>query len=86
MDASAEARTAADPARMQALKEKLRDLEKRLAHVEGQVAEDGVALVVFSGDLDRVMAAFVIAARRRSHGPAGEHVLYLLGAERPQEG
>jgi peroxiredoxin family protein len=61
MDASSEARLTADPSRMQALEEKLLDLQKRLAHVEGQVAEDRVALVVFSGDLDRVLAAFVIA-------------------------
>src|SRR6516165_6566000 len=46
---------------MEALEEKLRDLEKRLAHVEGKVADDRVALVVFSGDLDRVLAAFIIA-------------------------
>ena len=61
MDAGAKTSLAADPSRMQALEEKLRDLEKRLAQVEGQVAEDRVALVVFSGDLDRVLAAFVIA-------------------------
>ena len=68
MDASGEARLAADPSRMQALEEKLRDLEKRLAHVEGQVAEDRVALVVFSGDLDRVLAAFVIATGAAAMG------------------
>jgi len=68
MDFSAEARLAADPSRMQALEEKLRDLEKRLAHVEGQVAEDRVALVVFSGDLDRVLAAFVIATGAAAMG------------------
>jgi peroxiredoxin family protein len=68
MDASAEARLAADPSRMQALEEKLRDLEKRLAHVEGQVAEDRVALVVFSGDLDRVLAAFIIATGAAAMG------------------
>jgi peroxiredoxin family protein len=68
MDANAEARLAADPSRMQALEEKLQDLEKRLAHVEGQVAEDRVALVVFSGDLDRVLAAFVIATGAAAMG------------------
>ena len=68
MDAIAEARLAADPSRMQALEEKLRDLETRLAHVEGQVAEDRVALVVFSGDLDRVLAAFVIATGAAAMG------------------
>lgn len=61
MDASAELRLAADPSRMEALEEKLQDIEKRLVYVEGQVAEDRVALVVFSGDLDRVLAAFIIA-------------------------
>jgi len=68
MDASGETRLAADPSRMQALEEKLRNLEKRLAHVEGQVAEDRVALVVFSGDLDRVLAAFVIATGAAAMG------------------
>ena len=53
---------------MQALEEKLRDLEARLAHVEGQVTEDRVALVVFSGDLDRVLAAFVIATGAAAMG------------------
>jgi len=61
MNVIAEERLAADPSRMQALEEKLRDLDKRLAYVEGRVPEDRVALVVFSGDLDRVLAAFVIA-------------------------
>ncbi|SPF54828.1 Coenzyme A disulfide reductase [Candidatus Sulfopaludibacter sp. SbA4] len=59
--ASTETRLAAEPSRMQALEENVRDIEKRLALVEGQVAEDRVSLVVFSGDLDRVLAAFIIA-------------------------
>jgi peroxiredoxin family protein len=61
METMTETRLAADPARMRALEEELRDLEKRLAQVEKQMPEDRVALVVFSGDLDRVLAAFVIA-------------------------
>lgn len=68
MDASAEARTVADPSRVQELEEKLRDLEKRLAYVEGQVPEDRVTLIVFSGDLDRVLAAFVIATGAAAMG------------------
>jgi peroxiredoxin family protein len=68
MDASAETRLVADPSRMQALEEKLGDLEKRLATVEGQMAEDRVALVVFSGDLDRVLAAFIIATGAAAMG------------------
>jgi peroxiredoxin family protein len=68
MDATSEARLVADPSQMQALEEKLRDFEKRLAHVEGQVSEDRVALVVFSGDLDRALAAFIIATGAAAMG------------------
>src|SRR5512144_2217139 len=68
MEASAVARLATDPSRMEALEDKFRDLEKRLAYVEGQVAEDRVALVVFSGDLDRVLAAFIIATGAAAMG------------------
>jgi peroxiredoxin family protein len=68
MDATSEARLVADSSQMQALEERLRDFEKRLAHVEEQVSEDRVALVVFSGDLDRVLAAFVIATGAAAMG------------------
>ncbi len=68
MESSTDTIAVADPSRMQALEEKLRDLEKRLAHVEGQVAEDRVTLVVFSGDLDRVLASFVIATGAAAMG------------------
>lgn len=68
MDASAKVRLVADPSPMPTLEEKLRDLEKRLTQVEGQVAEDRVALVVFSGDLDRVLASFIIATGAAAMG------------------
>ena len=68
MEAGADTRIVAEPSRMEALEEKLRDLEKRLAHVEGKVADDRVALVVFSGDLDRVLAAFIIATGAAAMG------------------
>ena len=57
-----------EKSRVQALEEKLSDLEKRLAQVEGQVAEDRVAIVIFSGDLDRVLAAFIIATGAAAMG------------------
>jgi peroxiredoxin family protein len=68
MDAGTESKLAVDPSRLQALEERLRDLEKRLAMVEGQAAEDRVALIVFSGDLDRVLAAFIIATGAAAMG------------------
>jgi peroxiredoxin family protein len=68
MNSSAEAKLVAEQSRMQVLEEKVRDLEKRLTYVEGQAPEDRVALVVFSGDLDRVLAAFVIATGAAAMG------------------
>lgn len=68
MDASTETGVVADASRMHALEERIYDLEKRLAHVEGQAPEDRVAIVVFSGDLDRVLAAFVIATGAAAMG------------------
>lgn len=43
------------------LEEKLLDLESRLATLEKKQSKDQVTLVVFSEDLDRVLAAFIIA-------------------------
>lgn len=43
------------------LEERLAALEAKLATIEERLPEDRVSLVVFSGDLDRVLAAFVIA-------------------------
>ena len=45
----------------EALQERLTALEKRLENVEESLPEDKVAMVVFSGDLDKILAAFVIA-------------------------
>ncbi|MEJ2085004.1 MAG: hypothetical protein P8Y44_04910, partial [Acidobacteriota bacterium] len=43
------------------IEKRLESLEKRLDRVEQVLPEDKVAIVVFSGDLDRVLASFVIA-------------------------
>ena len=51
-----------------ALEERVRTLEKRLEEVEEALPEDKVALVVFSGDLDRVLASFVIATGAAAMG------------------
>ena len=44
-----------------ALDERFAAIESRLATVEERQPEDKVALIVFSGDLDRALASFVIA-------------------------
>ena len=61
MEGSIETKAGVDPAQMQALEERIRDLEKRLRDLEERAPEDRVCLILFSGDLDRVLAAFVIA-------------------------
>lgn len=43
------------------LEKKVESLERKLADLERRVPEDRVSIVVFSGELDRVLAAFVIA-------------------------
>jgi peroxiredoxin family protein len=41
---------------------RLKSLEDKIADLETRVPEDRVSLVVFSGDLDHILAAFVLAA------------------------
>lgn len=41
--------------------DRLAELEARLAEIEERLPEDRITIVVFSGDLDRVLASFIIA-------------------------
>lgn len=68
MERAAGTQVATDASRIETLEEKIRGLEARLAQVEQQAPEDRVSLVVFSGDLDRVLAAFVIASGAAAMG------------------
>ena len=68
MESSVLTRLVTEPSPMEALEERLHDLEKRLAHVEQQVPEDRVTVIVFSGDLDRVLASFIIATGAAAMG------------------
>jgi peroxiredoxin family protein len=61
-------RAGADPSRVQALEEKVQELSNRLQDLAERTPEDRVAIVVFSGDLDRVLAAFVIATGAAAMG------------------
>ena len=65
---TAETRVGVEASRVQELEERVQKLEKRLATVEERVPEDKVTLVVFSGDLDRVLASFVIATGAAAMG------------------
>jgi len=68
MGSSAQTKAGVEPTQMQALEEKVCDLEKRLRHVEDRAPEERVSLIVFSGDLDRVLAAFIIATGAAAMG------------------
>ena len=68
MGASFNIRANEEPSRVQALEEKVEGLVKRLEQLEERSADDRVAIVVFSGDLDRVLAAFVIATGAAAMG------------------
>lgn len=68
MESSGEIGAVTGAPRVPSLDEKVRALEQRVAQLEERSPEDRVALVVFSGDLDRVMAAFVIATGAAAMG------------------
>ena len=68
METGAETKMASESSRIQALEAQIRDLEQRLAQVEERTPEDRVSLVVFSGDLDKVLGAFVIATGAAAMG------------------
>ncbi|HVA01893.1 MAG TPA: DsrE/DsrF/DrsH-like family protein [Terriglobia bacterium] len=68
MGASFDTKAGADASRVQALEEKVQELAKRLQDLEERTPEDRVAIIVFSGDLDRVLAAFIIATGAAAMG------------------
>lgn len=50
------------------LSERLEALERKVAELESSQPEDKLAMVVFSGDLDRVFASFIIATGAAATG------------------
>ncbi len=56
------------PATDTSLESRVAALTARLAEVEAKLPEDRVAIVVFSGDLDRVLAGFILATGAAAMG------------------
>ncbi len=56
------------PADIEALTNRVSALEAQIKKLEKRIPEDRVSLVVFSGELDRVLAAFIIAVGAASMG------------------
>lgn len=53
---------------LETLQEQLNTLEQRMGQVEESLPEDKIALIVFSGELDKVLAGFVIATGAAAMG------------------
>jgi peroxiredoxin family protein len=48
-------------AQMHQMQQQLNDLEEKIATLQANAPQDQISMVVFSGDLDRMLAAFIIA-------------------------
>jgi peroxiredoxin family protein len=48
-------------AQMEQMEQRLREVEEKLGAMQANAADDQLSMVVFSGDLDRMLAAFIIA-------------------------
>ena len=46
---------------MEKLEQRIKDIEEQLEDIKRNMPEDQLSMVVFSGDLDRALAAFIIA-------------------------
>lgn len=46
---------------MKILEQRIKDIEEQLEDIKRNMPEDQLSMVVFSGDLDRLLAAFIIA-------------------------
>ncbi len=68
MGTSIDTRAGEEKSRVLALEEKVQELTRRLQDLEERTPEDRVAIVVFSGDLDRVLAAFIIGTGAAAMG------------------
>jgi peroxiredoxin family protein len=48
--------------RMEGLEQRIKEIEEQLEDIKRNMPQDQLSMVVFSGDLDRMLAAFIIAA------------------------
>ena len=68
MGISIETRAEEEKVRVQALEGQVQELTRRVQSLEQRAPDDRVSIIVFSGDLDRVLAAFVIATGAAAMG------------------
>ncbi len=53
---------------MENVEQQLADLQERLQNLEGKAPSNKVSMIVFSGDMDKVLASFVIATGAAAMG------------------
>lgn len=54
--------------RVSALEKRLENLEEQLKQISGELPENRISIIVFSGDLDKVLPAFIIATGAAAMG------------------
>lgn len=54
--------------RVSALEKRLENLEEQLKQISGELPENRISMIVFSGDLDKVLPAFIIATGAAAMG------------------
>lgn len=54
--------------RVNALEKRLEHLEEQLKQISGELPENRISIIVFSGDLDKVLPAFIIATGAAAMG------------------
>ena len=47
---------------MERLEQRIKEIEEQLEDIKRNMPQDQLSMVVFSGDLDRMLAAFIMAA------------------------
>ncbi len=60
--------SAATTLHLESLLDRITALEQRISELEAAKPEDRISLVVFSGDLDRILAAFILATGAAAMG------------------
>ena len=68
---------------MQNIENQFTEFKSQLAALDKKTAEDKLSMVVFSGDLDKIIAAFVIATGAVAMGMDAVISSYTLPSDRP---
>jgi peroxiredoxin family protein len=60
------------------IEQKVAELESKIKEMQGQQAKDQISIIAFSGDLDKMLAAMIIATGARAMDTEVKMFFYLL--------